>query len=56
MSETTPEDHLAILCEFLVGNKAHDTSSSIQVQVNWSRVQVNQSQASVKLHLSRTVQ
>ena len=48
MSETTPEDHLIILCEFFVGNKAHTTSSSIRVQVNCSK-------ASVKLHLSYTV-
>ena len=47
MSETTPEDHLIILYEFLAGNKVHATSSSIQVQVNCS-------QASVKLHLSCT--
>ena len=29
MPETTPEDQLIILCEFLAGNKAHTTSSSI---------------------------
>ena len=45
LSGTTPEDHLIILCVFLEGNKAHTTSSSIQVQVNWSW-------ASIKLHLS----
>ena len=48
VSKATPEDHLIILCEFLAGNKAHATSSSIRVQVNCSR-------ASVKLHLSCTV-
>ena len=32
MCDITPEDHhLIILCEFLVGNKAHSMSSSIQV-------------------------
>ena len=30
MSETTPKDHLIVLHEFLVGNKAHAMSSSIQ--------------------------
>ena len=48
MSETTPKDHLIILREFLVGNKARATSSSIRARVNCS-------QASVKLHLSCTV-
>ena len=28
MSETTPEDYVAILYEFLVGNKTHTTSSA----------------------------
>ena len=45
MSETTPEDHLIILHEFLAGNKAHATS----------RARVNCSRVSVKLHLSCTV-
>ena len=40
MSETTPEDHLIILCEFLAGNKAHATSSSIRVRVNCRKVRV----------------
>ena len=40
MSETTPEDHLIILCEFLVGNKAYTTSIFIQVQVNCRKVRV----------------
>ena len=31
VSETSPEDHLIILCGFLVGNKAYITSSSIPV-------------------------
>ena len=48
MSETAPKDHGIILCELLMGNKAHTMSSSIQVQVNCS-------QASVKLHLSCTM-
>ena len=48
MSETTPKGYLIILREFLTGNKAHATSSSIQARVNYSR-------ASVKLHLSCTV-
>ena len=48
VSKTTPEDHLIILRKFLAGNKAHATSSSIRVWVNYSR-------ASVKLHLSCTV-
>ena len=48
MPETTPKDHLIILCEFLVGNKAHAMSSSIRAWVNCSWV-------SVKLHLSCTV-
>ena len=55
MSETTPKDHTIILREFLVGNKAHATSSSIRAQVNCSRVRVNCSRASVKLHLNCTV-
>ena len=55
MSETTPEDHLIILCEFPAGNKAHATSSSIRAQVNYSRVRVNCSRVSVKLHLSCTI-
>ena len=55
MSETTSEDHLIILCEFLTGNKTLDTSSSIQAQVNCLRVRVNYSSASIKLHLSCTV-
>ena len=55
MSETTPEDYLIILCEFLVDNKVHAMSSSIQVQVNCSKVRVNCLRASVKLHLSCTV-
>ena len=54
-SETTPKDHLIILCEFLTGNKAHATSSSIRARVNCSTVQVNFSQASIKLHLSCTL-
>ena len=37
MSETTPEDHLTILCKFLTGNKTLATSSSIRVRVNCSR-------------------
>ena len=48
MSETTPEDHLIVLREFLTGNKAHATSSSIRARVNCFR-------ASDKLHLSCTV-
>ena len=40
MLETTPEDHLIILFEFLVGNTAHATSSSIQDWVNCLRVRV----------------
>ena len=55
MSETTPEDHLIILCEFLAGNKTLAMNRSIQAQVNCSRVQVNCSRASVKLHLNCTV-
>ena len=55
MSETTPEDHLIILHEFLTGNKTLAKSSSIRAWVNCSRVQVNCSRASVKLHLSCTV-
>ena len=55
MSETTPEDHLIILRELLAGNKTLATSSSIQAQVNGSRVQVNCTLASVKLHLSCTI-
>ena len=55
MSETTLEDHLIILHEFLAGNKSFAMSSSIQAQVNCSRVRVNCSQVSVKLHLSCTV-
>ena len=55
MSETTPEDHLIILHELLVDNKTLVTSNSIQAQVNGSRVQVNCSHTSVKLHLSCTV-
>ena len=55
MSETTPEDHLIILREFLAGNKILAMSSSIRAQVNGSRVQVNCSCTSVKLHLSCTV-
>ena len=34
LQETTPEDHLIILCEFLGNNKAHATSSSILVPVS----------------------
>ena len=48
MSETTPEDHLIVLREFLMGNKAHAVSSSIWAWVNCSW-------ASVKLHLSCTI-
>ena len=55
MSETPPEDHLIIFREFLTGNKAHATSSSIQARVNCLKVRVNCSQASVKLHLSCTI-
>ena len=55
MSETTPEDHLIILCELLAGNKTLVTSNSIQARVNGSRVRVNCSRTSVKLHLSCTV-
>ena len=55
MSETTPEDYLIILCEFLVDNKVHVTSSSIRVQGNCPKVWVNCMRASVKLHLSCTV-
>ena len=55
MSEKTPEDHLIILREFLVGNKTLTTSSSIRARVNCSRVWVNCLCASVKLHLSCTV-
>ena len=56
----TTEDHLIILCEFPMSNKACIMSSSIQVPVNCSRVQVNNLQVnnlqvSVKLHLSCTV-
>ena len=40
MSETTPKDHLIILREFLTGNKAHATSSSIQARVNCSQASV----------------
>ena len=29
MSETTPEDHLIIFCEFLMANKVHAMTSSI---------------------------
>ena len=53
--KTTPEDQLIILSEFLMGNEAHTMSSSIQVQMNFLRVQVNCSRASVKLHLSCTI-
>ena len=52
MPETTPKDHLIILHEFLAGNNAHAMNSSIRAWVNRSRVQVNCSRASVKLHLS----
>ena len=55
MSETTPEDHLIILHEFFVGDKTLATSSSIRALVNCSRVRVNCSHTSVKLHLSCTV-
>ena len=55
MSETTPKDPLIILCEFLVGNKAHSMSSSVRAQVNCSRVRINCSPVNVKLHLSCTV-
>ena len=55
MSETIPEDHLIILRELLAGNKTLITSNSIQARVNGSRVQVNCSRTSVKLHLSCTV-
>ena len=55
MSETTPEDHLIILREFLAGNESHATSSSIRAQVNCSRVRVNCFRVSVKLRLSCTV-
>ena len=55
MSEITPEDHLIILRELLTGNKTLATSSSIQARVNGSRVWVNCSHVSVKLHLSCTV-
>ena len=41
MSEATPENHLIILCEFLVGNEAHTMSSSIQVRVNCSHASVS---------------
>ena len=30
VSETTPKDHLIVLHEFLLGNKAHTMSSSIR--------------------------
>ena len=55
MSETTPEDHLIILRELVAGNKTLVTSNCIQARVNGSRVQVNCSCTSVKLHLSCTV-
>ena len=55
MSETTPEDHLIILRELLAGNKTLAMSTSIRAQVNGSRVRVNCSCMSVKLHLSYTV-
>ena len=55
ISETTPKDHLIILREFLMGNKTLAMSSSIRAQLNCSRVRVNYSRASVKLHLSCTV-
>ena len=48
MSETTPKDHLIILCEFLAGNKTLATSSSIRARVNCSST-------SVKLYLSCTI-
>ena len=55
MSETTPKDHLIILRELLTGNKTLASSSSIRARVNGSRVRVNCSRTSVKLHLSCTV-
>ena len=54
MSETMPEYHLIILCEFLAGNKTLAMSSSIRALVNCSRVWVNCLHATVKLHLSCT--
>ena len=38
VSKTIPKDHLIVLCVFLMDKKAHATSSSIQVQVNCSRM------------------
>ena len=55
ISETTPEDHVIILCELLAGNKTLATSSSIWARVNGSRVQINCSRVNVKLHLSCTI-
>ena len=55
MSKTTSKDHLIILREFLAVNKILAMNSSIQAWVNCSRVRVNCSHASVKLHLSCTV-
>ena len=53
VSETTPEDHLIVLREFLMDIKAHTMNSSIWVQVNYWRV--SSPQADVKLYLSCTV-
>ena len=55
MSETTPKDHLIILREFLAGNKTLAMSSSIRARVNYSRVRVNCSCTSIKLHLNCTI-
>ena len=55
MLETTPEDNLIILREFLAGSKTFDMSSSIRAWVNYSRVWVNCSCVSIKLHLSCTI-
>ena len=55
VSKTTPKVHLIILGQFLMGNEAHTTSSSIWVRVNCSRVWVNCLQASIKWHLSCTI-
>ena len=56
VSETTPEDHVIFLHDFLTGNKAHATIAlkKEQLRANYSRMQVNCLRASVKLHLSCT--
>ena len=55
VSETNPQDHQIILCEFLMGNKANASSSFVWVQIKCSKGWVNCSRASVKLQLSCTI-